>query len=103
MIWTANTKSTSDYVISYPVFEGENKKEMKWANRMNRFYSDIIEAAIKSVSEKDSKCALTVIAEKTDVGISVSLSYRARRLGRTIKSYTCDALWEKGYIRKKHA
>jgi len=98
MIWTDKIDNALDHTISYPVFEPERKREIKWAKRMNSFYTGATEAAIKNAAENSYKCLIDVVAEQDGNKISVCFSMRIRQRGRTLK-YTChNAVWEKGVI-----
>ncbi len=101
MNWTITTNNSIGHIISYPTFAPETKKETKWSERMNSFYKDIIDAAIKSSEENDCKCYIEITAEATDNGICVQFCYRARQRGRTLKSISNRALWKNGVIVNK--
>lgn len=98
MTWTDKTDSTLDYMIVYPTFEPERKREIKWAKRMNSFYGSVTEAAIKNAAKKGCKCLINITAEKDDGKISVSFSLRIRQRGRTLKFNCHNAVWENGVI-----
>lgn len=101
---TTQTNNTIDHIISYVTFEAENKKEVKYTERMNVFYDDIINAAIKYTLSIEAKCYIDITASMGADGITVSLLYRARKQGRIIKSFSQSATWQRGVIikNKKH-
>ena len=103
MTYTTATNNSTSHLISYPVFEAESKREIKWAARMNCFYDDIIKAAIKHSASNSAKCYIDITAANEEDGICVSLYYRERQQGRTIKSFSHKAMWQRGIIiKKKH-
>ena len=101
MIYTTETVNTIDNTISRLIFEAEEKREQRWAKRMNRFYDDVIKAASEHAKALEAKCIIEVSAQRAENKIIVSLSLRVRRHGRTIKSYSHNATWKNGVIIKK--
>lgn len=98
MNFTSSVKNEACGQIITTVFLGENKKEEKVATNMNKFYDDIICAAMKVSQENGEKCYVNVSVDEENDVIRVHLSVRLRKRGRTTLQYDDHLNWKNGVI-----
>ncbi len=98
MNFTASIKNDACGQIINTVFSGENKKEEKAAASMNKFYDDIICAAMKVSQENGEKCYVNMSADTENDTVRVHLSVRLRKRGRTTLQYDDHRSWKNGVI-----
>ncbi len=98
MTYNCNTKATPSGFIQFLEFYSEEKSEEKCAFRMNKFYSDIIDEALKITDKNGVKCFIDISAFSHENGITVSFSYTAKKHGRFVHRFCDKRMWKNGVI-----
>ena len=87
--------------ISRPLFSGNGKKEISAAERINSFYGDIIETAVKLSEEKGLKCYIDITAVQDGCDCIIIMKISFRRRGRSVASVSERLIWNNGVIKKR--